>query len=223
MTLTVYPSYAFEDEAQTIYVGQPGVWREIDLSLIPVGDTILTKVYTTVTECDSVYTMHLTVNEAPDTYGVDSIYICGRGEVAFYDNVEYSKPSKTPLTVTLSTPNQFGGDSIVELWVLASNKYEMSFSKTITAGAEEVWQDIDLSLIPAGDTTLTVIYPTIHGCDSTLILNLTVLSPVTTGINTIQENTRSAEKFILNGQLYIRKDERLYTPQGALIETKKED
>ena len=223
LTLTVYPSYAFEDEAQTIYVGQPGVWREIDLSLIPVGDTILTKVYTTVTECDSVYTMHLTVNEAPATYGVDSIYICGRGEVAFYDNVEYSKPSKTPLTVTLSTPNQFGGDSIVELWVLASNKYEMSFSKTITAGAEEVWQDIDLSLIPAGDTTLTVIYPTIHGCDSTLILNLTVLSPVTTGINTIQENTRSAEKFFLNGQLYIRKDERLYTPQGALIETKKED
>lgn len=223
LTLTVYPSYAFEDEAQTIYVGQPGVWREIDLSLIPVGDTILTKVYTTVTECDSVYTMHLTVNEAPATYGVDSIYICGRGEVAFYDNVEYSKPSKTPLTVTLSTPNQFGGDSIVELWVLASNKYEMSFSQTITEGAEEVWQDIDLSLIPAGDTTLTVIYPTIHGCDSTLILNLTVLSPVTTGINTIQENTRSAEKFFLNGQLYIRKDERLYTPQGALIETKKED
>jgi hypothetical protein len=167
--------------------------------------------------------MHLTVNEAPATYGVDSIYICGRGEVAFYDNVEYSKPSKTPLTVTLSTSNQFGGDSIVELWVLASNKYEMSFSQTITEGAEEVWQDIDLSLIPAGDTTLTVIYPTIHGCDSTLILNLTVLSPVTTGINTIQENTRSAEKFFLNGQLYIRKDERLYTPQGALIETKKED
>ena len=223
LTLTVYPSYAFEDEAQTIYVGQPGVWREIDLSLIPVGDTILTKVYTTVTECDSVYTMHLTVNEAPATYGVDSIYICGRGEVAFYDNVEYSKPSKTPLTVTLSTPNQFGGDSIVELWVLASNKYEMSFSKTITAGAEEVWQDIDLSLIPAGDTTLTVTYATIHGCDSTLILNLTVLSPVTTGINTIQEKTRPAEKFFLNGQLYIRKDERLYTPQGALIETKKED
>ena len=223
LTLTVYPSYAFEDEEQTIYVGQPGVWREIDLSLIPVGDTILTKVYTTVTECDSVYTMHLTVNEAPATYGVDSIYICGRGEVAFYDNVEYSKPSKTPLTVTLSTPNQFGGDSIIELWVLASNKYEMSFSKTITEGDEEVWEDIDLSLIPTGDTTLTVIYPTIHGCDSTLILNLTVLSSVTTGINTIQEKTRPAEKFFLNGQLYIRKDERLYTPQGALIETKKED
>jgi len=223
LTLTVYPSYAFEDEAQTIYVGQPSVWHEIDLSLIPIGDTILTKVYTTVTECDSVYTMHLTVNEAPATYGVDSIYICGRGEVAFYDDVAYSRPSKTPLTVTLSTPNQFGGDSIVELWVLASNKYEMSFSKTITEGAEEVWQDIDLSLIPAGDTTLTVIYPTIHGCDSTFILNLTVVGATPTGINNVQGKTRPAEKFFLNGQLYIRKDDRLYTPQGALIETKKED
>ena len=223
LTLTVYPSYAFEDEPQAIYVGLPGVWREFDLSLIPVGDTILTKLYTTVMGCDSVYTMHLTVNEAPATYGVDSIYICGRGEVAVYDDVAYSKPSKTPLTVTLSTPNQFGGDSIVELWVLASNKYEMIFSQTITEGAAEVWQDIDLSVLPAGDTTLTVIYPTIHGCDSTFILNLTVLNPIATGINSVQQKNRPAEKFFLNGQLYIRKDERLYTPQGALIETKKED
>ena len=223
LTLTVYPSYAFEDEAQTIYVGQPGVWREIDLSLIPVGDTILTKLYTTVMGCDSVYTMHLTVNEAPATYGVDSIYICGRGEVAVYDDVAYSKPTKTPLTVTLSTPNQFGGDSIVELWVLASNKYEMNFSQTITEGESVVWQDIDLSVLPAGDTTLTVIYPTIHGCDSTFILTLKVVSPVATGVQTVQESIRPAEKFFLNGKLYIRKNERLYTPQGALITTKKED
>ena len=218
-TATVMPRHLFALDT-TIYVGQPGVWREIDLSLIPVGDTILTKLYTTVMGCDSVYTMHLTVNEAPATYGVDSIYICGRGEVAFYDGIPYSRPTKTPLTVTLSTPNQFGGDSIVELWVLASNKYEMNFSQTITKGESVVWQDIDLSVLPAGDTTLTVIYPTIHGCDSTFILTLKVVSPVATGIQTVQESIRPAEKFFLNGQLYIRKDERLYTPQGALITTK---
>lgn len=218
-TATVLPRHLFALDT-TIYVGQPGVWREFDLSLIPVGDTILTKLYTTVMGCDSVYTMHLTVNEAPATYGVDSIYICGRGEVAFYDGIPYSRPTKTPLTVTLSTPNQFGGDSIVELWVLASNKYEMNFSQTITKGESVVWQDIDLSVLPAGDTTLTVIYPTIHGCDSTFILTLKVVSPVATGIQTVQESIRPAEKFFLNGQLYIRKDERLYTPQGALITTK---
>ena len=218
-TATVLPRHLFALDT-TIYVGQPSVWREFDLSLIPVGDTILTKLYTTVMGCDSVYTMHLTVNEAPATYGVDSIYICGRGEVAFYDGIPYSRPTKTPLTVTLSTPNQFGGDSIVELWVLASNKYEMNFSQTITKGESVVWQDIDLSVLPAGDTTLTVIYPTIHGCDSTFILTLKVVSPVATGIQTVQESIRPAEKFFLNGQLYIRKDERLYTPQGALITTK---
>ena len=220
-TATVLPRHLFAQDT-TIYVGQPGVWREFDLSLIPVGDTILTKLYTTVMGCDSVYTMHLTVNEAPATYGVDSIYICGRGEVAFYDDIPYSRPTKTPLTVTLSTPNQFGGDSIVELWVLASNKYEMNFSQTITKGESVVWQDIDLSVLPAGDTTLTVIYPTIHGCDSTFILTLKVVSPVATDIQTVQESIRPAEKFFLNGQIYIRKDERLYTPQGALNETKKE-
>jgi hypothetical protein len=69
-----------------------------------------------------------------------------------------------------------------------------------------------------------VIYTSVNGCDSTFILNLEVVGaePDPTGINTVQES-RPAEKFFLNGQLYIRKDERLYTPQGALIETKKED
>ncbi len=220
LTLTVYPSYAFEDEARAVYVGLPGEWREIDLSLLPVGDTVLTKVYSTIMGCDSVYTMHLTVNEAPATYGVDSIYICGRGEVTFYDDVAYTKPSKTPLTVTLSIPNQFGGDSIVELWVLASNKYDMSFSKEIVEGSEEEWQGIDLSQLPVGDTTLVVIYTTVHGCDSTYTLNLTIRPrAITTALeeaDDVQED--KPFKFFRNGQMYIRKNGELYNLQGIKVD-----
>ena len=220
LTLTVYPSYAFEDEAQTIYVGAATEWRGIDMSQIPVGDTILTKVYPTLQGCDSVYTMRLTVNEAPATYGKDSIYICGRGEVAYYDNKEYTKPSKTPVTVTLSTPNQFGGDSIVELWVLASNKYNISFSKEIKEGTEEEWQGIDLSVLPAGDTTLVVIYTTVHGCDSTYTLNLTVKAKENTA--TALDNADAVDnkpyKFFRNGQMYIRKNGRVYNLQGIKVE-----
>ena len=220
LTLTVYPTYALEDEAQTIYVGTAAEWRGIDMSQIPAGDTILTKVYPTLQGCDSVYTMRLTVNEAPTTYGADSIYICGRGEVAYYDNKEYTKPSKTPVTVTLSTPNQFGGDSIVELWVLASNKYDMSFSKTIIEGTEEEWQGIDLSVLPAGDTTLVVIYTTVHGCDSTYTLNLTVKAKENTA--TALDNTDAVDnkpyKFFRNGQMYIRKNGRVYNLQGIKVE-----
>ena len=220
LTLTVYPAYALEDEAQTMYVGQAGEWREIDLSLLPVGDTVLTKAYTTVSGCDSVYTMHLTVNEAPTTYGKDTIYICGRGEVAFYDDVEYNKPNKKPVSVTLSTPNQFGGDSIVELWVLASNKYDMSFTKTIEEGTSETWQGIDLSVLPAGDTTLVVIYTTIHGCDSTYTLHLTVKAVQQTP--TALDNTDGVDnqpcKFFRNGQMYIRKNGQVYNLQGIKVE-----
>ncbi len=220
LTLTVYPTYALEDEAQTIYVGATAEWRGIDLSLIPVGDTLLTKIYSTLQGCDSVYTMRLTVNEAPTTYGVDSIYICGRGDVAFYDNAEYSKPSKTPFTVTLSTPNQFGGDSIVELWVLASNKYDMSFSKEIKEGDEEEWQGIDLSLLPAGDTTLVVIYTTVHGCDSTFTLHLTVkpVQQTTTALDKADAVEDKPYKFFHNGQMYIRKNGQLYNLQGIKVD-----
>lgn len=220
LTLTVYPTYALEDEAQTIYVGATAEWRGIDLSLIPVGDTLLTKTYSTLQGCDSVYTMQLTVNEAPTTYGVDSIYICGRGDVAFYDNAEYSKPSKTPFTVTLSTPNQFGGDSIVELWVLASNKYDMSFSKEIKEGDEEEWQGIDLSLLPAGDTTLVVIYTTVHGCDSTFTLHLTVkpVQQTTTALDNADAVEDKPYKFFHNGQMYIRKNGQLYNLQGIKVD-----
>ena len=220
LTLTVYPTYAIEDEAREIYLGAAEEWREIDLSLLPIGDTVLTKAYTSVSGCDSVYTMHLTVNEAPTTYGVDSIYICGRGDVAFYDNAEYSKPSKTSFTVTLSTPNQFGGDSIVELWVLASNKYDMSFSKEIKEGDAEEWQGINLSLLPAGDTTLVVIYTTVHGCDSTYTLHLTVkpVQQTTTALDNADAVEDKPYKFFHNGQMYIRKNGQLYNLQGIKVD-----
>ena len=220
LTLTVYPAYAFEDEAQTMYAGAAAEWRGIDLSLIPVGDTILTKVYPTIQGCDSVYTMHLRVNEAPATYGKDTIYICGRGEVAFYDDVPYSKPTKAPLSVTLSTPNRFGGDSIVELSVLASHKYDMSFSKEIEEGTEEEWQGIDLSVLPVGDTTLVAIYTTIHGCDSTYTLNLTVKvkENAATALDNADAVDKKAYKFFRNGQMYIRKNGRVYNLQGIKVE-----
>lgn len=219
LTLTVYPGYAIEDEAQVIYVGATEEWRGIDLSQIPVGDTILTKVYPTMSGCDSVYTMQLKVLP-PATYGVDSIYICGKGDTAYYDGVPYYKPGKTPFTVTLSTPNQFGGDSIVELWVLAANKYDISFSKTIDEGTEEEWQGVDLSKLPAGDTTLVVIYNTIHGCDSVYTLHLTVKAVQQTpwALDNADAADNRPCKFFRNGQMYIRKNGKVYNLQGIKIE-----
>ena len=219
LAVSVNPVYQTE-QTDTMRIGEELTWQGVDLSVLPIGDTTLVAAYSSVYGCDSVYILHLTVEKRPTTYGADSIYICGRGEVAYYDNKEYTKPSKTPVTVTLSTPNQFGGDSIVELWVLASNKYDMSFSKTIIEGTEEEWQGIDLSVLPAGDTTLVVIYTTVHGCDSTYTLNLTVKAKENTA--TALDNADAVDnkpyKFFRNGQMYIRKNGRVYNLQGIKVE-----
>jgi len=219
LTVSVNPVYQTE-QTDTMRIGEEVTWQGVDLSVLPIGDTTLVAAYSSVYGCDSVYVLHLTVEKRPTTYGADSIYICGRGEVAYYDNKEYTKPSKTPVTVTLSTPNQFGGDSIVELWVLASNKYDMSFSKTIIEGTEEEWQGIDLSVLPAGDTTLVVIYTTVHGCDSTYTLNLTVKAKENTA--TALDNADAVDnkpyKFFRNGQMYIRKNGQVYNLQGIKVE-----
>ena len=219
LTVSVNPVYQTE-QTDTMRIGEEVTWQGVDLSVLPIGDTTLVAAYSSVYGCDSVYILHLTVEKRPTTYGADSIYICGRGEVAYYDNKEYTKPSKTPVTVTLSTLNQFGGDSIVELWVLASNKYDMSFSKEIKEGTEEEWQGIDLSVLPAGDTTLVVIYTTVHGCDSTYTLNLTVKAKENTA--TALDNTDAVDnkpyKFFRNGQMYIRKNGQIYNLQGIKVE-----
>lgn len=219
LTVSVNPVYQTE-QTDTMRIGEEVTWQGVDLSVLPIGDTTLVAAYSSVYGCDSVYILHLTVEKRPTTYGADSIYICGRGEVAYYDNKEYTKPSKTPVTVTLSTPNQFGGDSIVELWVLASNKYNISFSKTIIEGTEEEWQGIDLSVLPAGDTTLVAEYTTIHGCDSTYTLNLTVKAKENTA--TALDNTDAVDnkpyKFFRNGQMYIRKNGQIYNLQGIKVE-----
>lgn len=218
-TAIVMPNYLITEDT-TIDMIESLTWREKEYGLFAPGFYTLYDSLKSANGCDSVYALELTVNEAPATYGVDTIYICGRGEIAFYDDVPYSKPSKTPITVTLSTPNHFGGDSIVELWVLASNKYDMSFSKTIDEGTAEEWQGIDLSVLPAGDTTLVVVYTTIHGCDSTYTLYLTVkaVQQTPTAIENADGVENKPYKFFRNGQMYIRKNGQVYNLQGIKVE-----
>ena len=217
-TVVVWPTYRIAEDT-TIRMDKNLTWREKEYSHLMPGSYILYDSIKSQDGCDSVYALQLTVTPAP-TYGVDTIYICSRGDIVYYDNMPYSKPSKKAITVTLSTLNQFGGDSIVELWVLASNKYDMSFNKTIEEGATEEWQGIDLSWLPVGDTTLVVIYTTIHGCDSTYTLHLTVKAVQQTP--TALDNTDGVEnktyKFFRNGQMYIRKNGQVYNLQGIKVE-----
>ena len=217
-TATMMPTYLIWDTA-SIRMDESITWRENEYSQLLPGDYTLYDSLTSVYGCDSVYALQLTVTPIP-TYGIDTVYICSRGDVVYYDDVPYTKPSKTAITVTLSTPNQYGGDSIVELWVLAANRYEISYSKEIEEGTKEEWQGIDLSVLPSGDTTLVVTYTTIQGCDSTYTLYLTVnaVEPIIQNVENTNDTESHPCKFFRNGQMYIRKNGQVYNLQGIKVE-----
>ena len=212
LTLDFYEQYHFE-QTNTIQVGTSDTWQNIDLSTLPVGDTTLVAKYQTIDGCDSVYTLQLTVKPKPVTYGNDTAWICA-GETLEYAGKTFKRQAID--SVVVPEPNQFGGDSIVELVVRVFPLMKMQSTRTIEEGLEETWQNIDLSTLPAGDTTLVAVYSSVNGCDSTFVLKLTVKPKIATDINNT-EITDIQQKILINGQLYIRKGDAWFDIMGKKV------
>jgi hypothetical protein len=71
--------------------------------------------------------------------------------------------------------------------------------------------------MPEGEMTLYASYYTEQDCDSTIVLHLTVLPrPVTTDLPHTEPGTpeQAARKVLLNGQLYIIREEERYNVLG---------
>ena len=214
-TLTVNPLFASDETREVFYVGTEETWNSIDLSLLPLGDTVLVAAYRSLAGCDSTYTLRLSVMERPTTYGSDTLYICA-GERVEYEGKLYKRPTTT--TVLFAGRNYAGGDSIVTLVVNVRPVMKMVEEKTITAGDRELWHDYDLSLLPAGDTVLLAEYTTIYGCDSIYTLYLSVTPATPTALDAIRDNNApNNRKIYINGQIYIRRDGQLYTPTGVRV------
>ena len=79
LTLHVHPLFASE-ESFNHYLGLPGEWQGVDLSLLPLGDTTLVAAYSSAYGCDSTYTLHLSVLPNPTTYGEYQAAFCEGGE-----------------------------------------------------------------------------------------------------------------------------------------------
>ena len=62
----------------------------------------------------------------------------------------------------------------MELVVYVFPKMKMTASLSIYDGEMQTWQKIDLITFPICDTTLTLIYTSVHGCDSMYVLSLSV-------------------------------------------------
>ena len=215
LSVTVKPVYAF-NESMNIYLRDEETWQGIDLSVLPIGDTTLVAAYKSMDGCDSVYTLTLTVlRPLITTYGNDTINLCA-GESIEYEGKIYRRPAKD--SVLLSIPNQYGGDSVVALVVNVLPAMRMKASLTITEGEDIEWQGMDLSVLPVCDTTLTVTYTSVNGCDSTYILYLEVLQKTPTALDNTDGVNSKPRKFFRNGQMYIRKNGQVYNLQGIKVE-----
>ena len=214
-TLHVNPVYLVEEQL-AIRQGEAQTWQNIDLSVLPVCDTMLVASYTAVTGCDSTLLLNLRVKPAITTYGNDTISLC-KGETAVYEGKTYRRP--TVDSVVLSVPNMYGGDSIVELVVNVYPSVHITVSETIAEGDARVWEDFDLSTLPLGDTTLVASYLTVHGCDSTYVLHLTVEKRSTEEIDQMDDDRSSlTNKVIKNGHVFIRKCDAWYDLFGRKVQ-----
>ena len=214
LILTVDTAYSYSED-KTLYVGEEESWENIDLQILPLGDTTLVAEYTTIYGCDSVYTLHLHIVERPTTYGEDTLDICSP-ETVTYESKTYRRSCTD--TVLLSEKNQYGGDSIVILVVNVHPSIKISAEKTIGQGDNVEWQDIDLSELPAGDTILVAEYMTVYGCDSIYTLHLTVQSKVQTDLEKLDpDSNRKAKKLMIGNQVFILRDDKLYTITGQRV------
>ena len=132
-------------------------------------DTILHDTLQSVWGCDSVRTLHLTVNPEYHTSLYDTV--C-RG--ASYNRYGFSLSDvQTDGDYTLSLSSQAGCDSVLTLHLKVHPVYGTTLYDTICQGNFYSNYGFDL---PSGTSggTFTKTYSTVHGCDSVVTLHLHV-------------------------------------------------
>jgi hypothetical protein len=176
MTLTVNPTYAVTD-AQTICESElPYTWNNVVFDAAGTQSATLQ----TVNGCDSVVTMTLTVN--PTFAVTDAQTIC-QSELPYTWNGVVFNAAGTQ-NVTLEAAN--GCDSVVTMTLSVNPTYTVTDVRSICPSElPYTWNDLVFNSAGSQNVTLQ----TVNGCDSTVIMILTVnQTHVTTDSRTICEN-----------------------------------
>ena len=209
------PTSSSED--RTITVGDAGEWNGYDLSTYAPGKYELTYDATNVEGCDSTATLNLKVNKIEKLKVPVSGSFC-KGSSFEYRGTEYSEGK----TYEIEVPGETR-DTLFVLTVTELQPTTGTDEKTITVGAEESWNGIDLSGYAVGIYDDIVFNTTnVAGCDSIVTLTLTVKEKEdqggTTGFENIRHSEADVQKFFRNGVMYIRRGERIYGLDGRKVE-----
>lgn len=134
---------------------------------------IYTETLTNAAGCDSIATLDLTIN-APSA-SVDTVVACD--SFVWIDGLTYTSSNST---ATDTFTNVLGCDSVVTL-NLTINNSTLSVD-TVVACDTFVW--IDGTTYTSSNFTATDTLTSISGCDSVIVLNLTILN-ATTGVDVV--------------------------------------
>ena len=149
------------------------------------GDYHDTLAGASVTGCDSVTTLHLTLHYSDNT--VETVETCQSYE---WHGVTYSESTTTP---TYQTSNMYGCDSTVTLHL--SIMPAINTVETVEACNSYEWHGVTYT---ASTTTPTYQTTSVHGCDSTVTLHLTI-NVNTYGVETVE----ACDSYYWHGHNYI--------------------
>ena len=164
-TVTVNPVYD-QDESENICDNDlPYTWRDTIFDEETVsGDYVFHS--TSVNGCDSVVTLHLTVNHS--STGIDERVACDSFRW-INDSIYYE--STTMPVYTIRAGNAEGCDSIVTLHLTVNHSSEGDTS-AVACGSFDWYEHIGLT--ESGDYPHVFTNGNAYGCDSTVTLHLTV-------------------------------------------------
>jgi predicted metallopeptidase len=161
MTLTVNPTYTVTDTKTICASELPYTWNEVVFT--QAGSQTVT--LETVNGCDSVVTMTLTVN--PIYAVTDTKTICASELPYTWNEVVFTQAGTQ--TATLETVN--GCDSVVTMTLTVNPIYNVTDAQTICASElPYTWNEVVFT--QAGTQTATL--QTENGCDSVVVMTLTV-------------------------------------------------
>ncbi len=145
----------------------PYTW--IDGNTYSNSNNTATMTYTNSIGCDSVVTLNLTI--LPNQNTTDAITACDA--YTWLDGNTYTSSNNT---ATMSYTNSFGCDSVVTLNLTILN----SANSTDVISACESYTWIDGNTYTSSNNTATQLLTSSNGCDSTVLLDLTILNPSST-------------------------------------------
>ena len=142
-------------------------WHGVDYTETPSVAPTYTIVGGAHNGCDSIVTLHLTVNHK--TYGDTTAVAC---ESFTWHGVEYNETPSVAPTYTIVGGNHNGCDSVVTLHLTVNHK---SYGDTTAVACESfTWHGVEYAVTPAVAPTYTIVGGNHNGCDSTVTLHLTV-------------------------------------------------